>query len=284
MTIAGVGLIGGSLALAARRAGLVGEVVGLGRGAANLETARQRGIVDRFSHDPLEAARDADLLILAVPVGALAATARACAPALRAGAIVSDVGSVKAMVVREVEAVLPAGLSFVGAHPIAGTERSGAAAADADLFRGSRCILTPSARSMPSATAKIRALWEGLGMQVESMDAQRHDAILAWVSHLPHAIAFSFIHSLAAVDRDYGTYGGPSFRSLTRVVASSPEMWRDIFLANAEQIDAALGHLSSGLDRLQHAIVARDPEALLALLQEAQAAYGAWRPPGGDGA
>ncbi|HVM98090.1 MAG TPA: prephenate dehydrogenase/arogenate dehydrogenase family protein, partial [Candidatus Acidoferrales bacterium] len=221
VTIAGVGLIGGSLALAARAAGLIDEVVGLGRGAANLETARRRGIVDRYSHDPLEAARDADLLLLAVPVGAAASVVQTCAPALRAGAVVSDVGSVKASVVRDVEAALPAGLAFVGAHPIAGTEASGAAAADAALFRGSRCIITPAARSTPAATAKIHALWEGVGMAVESMPAERHDAILAWVSHLPHVLAFSFVDALIAVDRGYASYGGPSFRSLTRVAASS---------------------------------------------------------------
>lgn len=276
VTIAGVGLIGGSLALAARAAGLVGEVVGLGRGAANLETARRRGIVDRYSHDPLEAARDADLLLLAVPVGELAAVARACAPALRAGAVISDVGSVKASVVRDVEALLPAGLAFVGAHPIAGTEASGAAAADADLFRGGRCILTPGAGSTPEAKAKIRALWEGVGMRVDEMDAARHDAVLAWVSHLPHAIAFSFIDALAAVDPSYAGFAGPSFRSLTRVAASSPEMWRDIFLANSEQVDAAVSRLLTVLEALRRAVAARDAPAVLALLQRARAAHAAW--------
>ena len=143
VTIAGVGLIGGSLALAAREAGLIGAVTGLGRSVANLRTAQQRGIIDRYSHDPLAAARDADLLLLAVPVRTMAAVAQACAPALRVGAVVSDVGSVKLSIIRDVEAALPAGVSFVGAHPIAGTEESGAAAARADLFRGSRCIITP---------------------------------------------------------------------------------------------------------------------------------------------
>jgi len=272
VTVAGVGLIGGSLALAARAAGLVGEVVGLGRGAANLETAQQRGIVDRYSHDPLEAARDADLLLLAVPVRATAAVARACAPALRKGAVVSDVGSVKAAVLREVEAVLPEGLSFVGAHPIAGTEAAGAAAADAELFRGRRCVLTPGARSTPAALGKIRALWEGVGMQVEEMDAARHDRVLAWVSHLPHALAFSAVNAVLDADPEVLRYAGPSFRDLTRVAASSTDMWCDIFLANAAQIDGVIAGFAATLEGLRQAIASGDAAQIRTQLARAHAA------------
>jgi len=276
VTVAGVGLIGGSLALAARAAGLIGEVVGLGRGAANLQTAQRRGIIDRYSHDPLDAARDADLLLLAVPVRAGAAAARACAPALRAGAVVSDVGSVKATVLRDVEAVLPAGLSFVGAHPIAGTEAAGAAAADAELFRGRRCILTPGARATAPALAKIRALWEGVGMQVEEMDAARHDQILAWVSHLPHALAFSAVNALLSADAGLQRYAGPSFRDLTRVAASSTEMWCDIFLANAAQVDDVIARFVATLEGLRHAIASGDAVQIREQLARAQAARQGW--------
>jgi prephenate dehydrogenase len=271
VAIAGVGLIGGSLALAARTAGLVGDVVGLGRSASNLQTAQRRGLIDRYSHDPIEAARDADLLLLAVPVGAMPAVARACVPALRAGAVVSDVGSVKAAVLREVEPVLLAGMSFVGGHPIAGTEASGAAAADADLFRGHRCILTPGTRATAPAVAKIRALWEGVGMQVEEMDAVQHDRIVAWISHLPHALAFSAMHALLDADAGLLQYAGPSFRALTRVAASSIEMWRDIFLANAGPIDDVLGRFATTLDALRGAIASGDDDRITELLARAQA-------------
>ena len=276
VTIAGVGLIGGSLALAARAAGLFGAVTGLGRSAANLRTAQQRGIIDRYSHDPLDAARDADLLLLAVPVRAMAALAHACAPALRPGAVVSDVGSVKASVVREVEATLPAGVSFVGAHPIAGTEESGAAAARADLFQGSRCIITPGHTSDAAARAKLRALWEGVGMQVSEMDAARHDEILAWVSHLPHALAFSAVNALLDVDGAVAEFAGPSFRDLTRVAASSVEMWRDILVANADQVDAAIAHFIAVLEQLRTAIARRDEAQVSALLARAHAARRQW--------
>jgi prephenate dehydrogenase len=276
VTIAGVGLIGGSLALAARRAGLIGQVTGLGRSAANLQTAQQRGIIDRYTHDALDAARDADLLLLAVPVRSMAAVVRACAPALPAGAVISDVGSVKASVIRDVEAVLPAGIAFVGTHPIAGTEESGAAAARADLFQGSRCIITPSRSSAAPAVAKLRALWEGVGMQVSDMDAERHDEILAWVSHLPHALAFTAVNALLDVDGALAEFGGPSFRDLTRVAASSVEMWRDIFVTNAAQIDAALSRFVAVLEELRAAIARRDEATLSTVLERAHTARRQW--------
>lgn len=178
VTIAGVGLIGGSLALAARAAGLIGEVVGLGRSAANLDTAQRRGIIDRYSHDPSEAARDADLLLLAVPVRSIAAVARACAPALRPRAVVSDVGSVKQTIMRDVEAALPPGMTFVGAHPIAGTEESGAAAADADLFRGRRCIVTPE--RMPTRRPSPRSARCGKASACGWTKWMRHATIRCW--------------------------------------------------------------------------------------------------------
>ena len=276
VTIAGVGLIGGSLALAARAAGLIGEVVGLGRSAANLEIAQRRGIIDRYSHDPAEAARDADLLLLAVPVRSIAAVARACAPALRPGALVSDVGSVKQAIVRDVEAVLPAGVTFVGTHPIAGTEESGAGAADVDLFRGRRCIVTPGTRADAAAVATIRALWEGVGMRVDEMAAARHDEVLAWTSHLPHALAFSAVNAVLEVDAALPQFAGPSFGDLTRVAASSTDMWCDIFLANATQVEQAITRFVRTLEALRGALAARDEAALRACLDQARSARRAW--------
>jgi prephenate dehydrogenase len=257
VTIAGVGLIGGSLALAARSAGLIGAVTGLGRSAANLRVARQRGIIDRYSHDPLDAAHDADLLLLAVPVRTTASIVHACGPALRAGAVVSDVGSVKASVLREVEA-------------------SGAAAARADLFHGSRCIITPGRSSDAAALAKIRALWEGVGMRVNEMEATRHDEILAWVSHLPHALAFSAVNALLDIDGAVAEFAGPSARDLTRVAASSVEMWRDIFVANADQVDTAITRFISVLEDLRATIARRDESKLSEFLARAHSARRQW--------
>lgn len=276
VTIAGVGLIGGSLALAARAAGLIGEVTGLGRSAENLQTALRRGIVDRYTHDPLEAAHGAELLILAVPVRSLATVAAACAPALPGHALVSDVGSVKASVMRDVEAVLPAGIEFVGAHPIAGTEDSGAASASGDLFQGRRCLLTPGRSASPTSTQKLRALWEGVGMHVQEMDAATHDHALAWVSHLPHAIAFSVVNSILRENAPLHEFGGPSFRDLTRVAASAPETWRDILLANRGNVTQAIDAFSEELARLKTALHEESEDELMALLRRAQQARRTW--------
>jgi prephenate dehydrogenase len=276
VTIAGVGLIGGSLALAARAAGLIGEVVGYGRTEENLQVAQRHGIVDRYSRDILVAARDTDLLLLAVPVNAMAAVVRACAPVLRAGAVVSDVGSVKARVVEEVEAVLPPGVSFVGAHPIAGSEQSGAAAAFAELFQGSRCVITRGRCAEPSAVAKISALWEGVGMRVDEMDPAQHDEMLAWVSHLPHAVAFSAVNAVLDADPAMERFAGPSFRDLTRVAASSVEMWSDIFLANAGQVDTAIVKFAAALETLRRAIAGGDVAELKRQLERARSARQQW--------
>jgi prephenate dehydrogenase len=276
VTIAGVGLIGGSLALAARAAGLIGEVVGYGRTEANLQTAQRRGIVDRYSLDAADAARDADLLLLAVPVKASGAVVRACAQTLRSGAVVSDVGSVKQAVVDQVEAVLPAGFAFVGAHPIAGTEHSGAAAAFAELFQGRRCILTPARRATPEAISKIRALWEGVGMRVDEMDPARHDQVLAWVSHLPHAIAFSAVTAVLDAGPDMEQFAGSSFRDLTRVAASSAEMWSDIFLDNATQVDGAITQFIAALEALRCIIAGGDAAALKTQLLRVRGARQQW--------
>ena len=276
MTVAGVGLIGGSLALAVRAAGMVGEIVGLGRSAANLRTALDRGIIDRASHDPADAARDADLLVLAVPVRACAPVAAACAPALRAGAVVTDVGSVKAPVVAAVEAVLPPSLTFVGAHPIAGTEASGAGAACAELFRGRRCVITPGPRAAPDAVGRIRALWEAAGMHVETMAPERHDAVLAWTSHLPHVLAFSVVTAILAAEPAAARWGGPSLRDVTRVAASAPETWTDIFLCNAAAIDAAIAGFTAAVAELRAAMAAQDAARVTAILARAQAARLSW--------
>jgi prephenate dehydrogenase len=269
--IAGVGLIGGSLALAARSAGLIGEVVGIGRSEANLATARRRGLVDRTTRDPA-AIGPVDLVVLAVPVRSTAAVAGALLPHLRPGTVVTDVGSVKGEVVDAMEALLPADRPFVGAHPIAGSERAGAAAAQPDLFVGARCVLTPTPRTDAAALARVRALWEGVGARVEEMSPAAHDRALAWTSHVVHALAYALVRAIDAADPGAFAFGGPSLRDATRVAASPAELWRDIFLANAEAVCGAIGALSGELERLRAAIAARDPAALEALLAAAVAA------------
>jgi cyclohexadieny/prephenate dehydrogenase / 3-phosphoshikimate 1-carboxyvinyltransferase len=275
--IVGVGLIGGSLALAARRAGIAGEVVGLGRTAANLRIALDRGLIDRGDVRP-EVVAGADLVVLATPVGLLAEAAAAIAPHLTDGAVVTDAGSAKSGVVGALTAVLTPRLRFVGGHPIAGTEGSGAGAADADLFRGARCVLTPVAETDALALAQVRSLWEAVGMLVVEMSPEAHDEVIALTSHLPHVLAFSL--ALATGDASSGgmpqalALAGPSFASATRVAASSPEMWRDILLANAPAALAAVARFERELGGLVAAIRARDGEALERAIGRARAIRG----------
>jgi 3-phosphoshikimate 1-carboxyvinyltransferase len=269
--IVGVGLIGGSFALAARAAGLAREVVGLGRGQANLDVALERGIVDRASTDPGILA-GAEVVLLATPVGGLAPSARAIAASVADGAIVTDAGSVKTTIVSACSAALGSRARFVGGHPIAGTEESGAAAADAGLFRGARCVLTPVEDTDRAALAAVRALWEAVGMEVIELSPEVHDRLLATVSHVPHVLAFSL--SLAAgaapASPDPIAFAGPSFRDATRVALSSPEMWRDILVANADALDETLARFRAELDRLERAIRAHDVAALDGMLARAR--------------
>jgi prephenate dehydrogenase len=269
--IVGVGLIGGSLALAARAAGLIGAAVGVGRSAANLRTALARGIVDSVTSD-LGAIGRVDLVVLAVPVRSTATVAAALLPHLAPGTIVTDVGSVKGEVVAAMDALLPSECPFVGAHPIAGSERAGAAAADRTLFRDTRCILTPTPRTDAAALGRVRALWEGVGARVDEMAPAAHDRALAWTSHAVHALAFALVRAIDGTDPALFALGGPSLRDVTRVAASPAELWRDIFLANADAVTGALTQLGAELDRLRAAIAAGDAAALHALIAAAVAA------------
>lgn len=275
MCVAGVGLIGGSLALAARQAGLVGEVVGFGRTARNLEVARERGIIDRVATDPASAVADADLVVLAAPVGTCAALATAFAPHARRDALLTDVGSVKESLVGAFEAIWPVPANVVGAHPIAGSEASGAGAARPELFRGRACILTPSPTTDPAALARVRALWERVGARVEEMPASVHDELLARVSHLPHVVAYALMASLDGVragGRVALDYAGSGLRDTTRIAGSPAELWRDIALANAGAVGRALGDFRAALDRIESLVAAGDAAGLDATLAASRAA------------
>lgn len=273
LVIAGVGLIGGSLGLAARKRGLIGEVVGCGRTEANLKVALERGIIDSYTFDPAEAAAGADLFLLAVPVAATGRVMEQFIPHLEPGCIVTDAGSVKEQVVTILEQLLPPTLACVGAHPIAGTEHAGAGAAFASLFEGQLCILTPTAATDQTALARVRCLWEGVGMRVEEMDMRIHDQVLARVSHLPHMIAFSVMNAMLAEPVpgvDTLAYSGSAFNDLTRVAASPVEMWRDICVENREALLSAVTEFEAALAQLKTYIAKGDGDALADAMSQAR--------------
>jgi len=257
MTVCGVGLIGGSLALIARREGLVERVVGLGRTQANLDLALERGIIDEATRDPEAAARGADLAMLAVPVGKMPETLAAMVSALPTEAVVTDVGSVKGWVVRELEPLLGPRMAFVGVHPVAGKETTGAGAADEKLFISRRTIVTPSARSNVDALERVERLWRAAGSNVERMTPEEHDEILARASHLPQVVASALAAALEGErvgGRDAAMYGAGGLRDTTRIAASSAEMWRDIVLTNRDAILGALRRFRGVLGDFESAI------------------------------
>ncbi len=273
LAIVGVGLIGGSLAAAARAAGLVGEVVGLGRSEANLRVARERGLIDRVAREPA-AVGAVDAIVLAVPVGACRQVAEALRPHVPAGTLLTDVGSVKASVVRALEEAWAGVGPVVGAHPIAGSEESGAGAARVDLFRDHRCIITRTPTTDRSAIERVRALWEGVGMQVEEMAPDDHDAILARVSHAPHLVAYALMAAAGGAHvagRSALDYAGSGLRDTTRIAASRPEVWRDIALANTPAVRAALAEFRAALDTLEGLVAAGDGPRLESALASARA-------------
>lgn len=254
MVVAGVGLIGGSLALAARRRKLVGEIIGYGRDEKNLRWAERRGIIDDYFLDGRRPPAGMDLLIMATPVQAVFPVVRSFFPAIEPGCVVSDVGSVKAQVVREMEKILPPGIPFVGAHPIAGNEQWGAQAAIADLFAGKLCLLTPTPKTDQRALGKMRSFWRRVGARVEIMDPDLHDRILAMVSHLPHVAVYALVNTLGRWDVDGVDpkgYCAGGFKDFTRIASSRPEIWRDICLANGPAIDRSLGAYLKSLERMR---------------------------------
>jgi prephenate dehydrogenase len=270
MTLCGVGLIGGSLAITARAHGLVERIVGLGRTQANLDVAMERGLIDFATRDPAEAARGADLVMLATPVMTFPETLAAMVPYLPHDAVITDVGSVKEWVVRALEPLLAPGMSLVGVHPVAGKETVGAAAAEAGLFAGRRVIVTPSRRSDAAAVAKVVALWRATGAAVEELTPAAHDAILARASHLPQLVASALAAALESEQiggKLAAEYGAGGLRDTTRIAASSAQMWRDICLTNRAAILAALELFRGSLDKFTDAVERSDADELTALFE-----------------
>ena len=275
VALIGIGLINSSIARVMRRDGLADSIVACARQKETRDTALSLGIVDAVTDDPAEAVKGADLIVLGVPVGACGAVAKAMAPGLEAGAIVTDVGSVKRAVVNDVLPHLKDGVHFVPGHPIAGTEHSGPSAGFAELFRGRWCILTPLASTPPEATEKVMAFWRKAGSTVEVMDVEHHDRVLAITSHLPHLIAYTIVGTVddlsTATKSEVIRYSASGFRDFTRIAASDPVMWRDVFLNNREAVLEMLGRFSEDLTALQRAIRWGEGDKLEALFTRTRA-------------
>jgi cyclohexadieny/prephenate dehydrogenase len=266
VALIGFGLIGGSIARAARAQGLAGEIVTSARSAKTRARVTELGIVDQVVETNAEAAQDADLVILCIPVGACGPVAQEIAAVLKPGAIVSDVGSVKGAVVREMAPFIPQGVHFVPAHPVAGTEHSGPDSGFAELFINRWCILTPPEGADAGAVEKLRAFWAGLGARVEIMTPDHHDLVLAITSHLPHLIAYTIVGTADELEEVTSSevikFSAGGFRDFTRIAASDPTMWRDVFLNNKEAVLEMLGTFNEDLSKLTRAIRRNDGEAL----------------------
>ena len=266
VALIGIGLIGSSMAHAMRRGGVAGHIAGYAHRAETLERARTLGFCDTYHSDLAECVADADLVVLATPVGTYAALTEAVAPHLKKNSILSDVGSVKSAVIRDVGPFVPRGVHFVPAHPIAGTEQSGPEAGFAELFDGRWCILTPLPETDPAAVETMKTYWRVLGSEVEVMEARHHDLVLAITSHLPHLIAYNIVGTAddleTVTESEVIKYSAGGFRDFTRIAASDPTMWRDVFLNNREAVLEMLGRFNEDLSLLQRAIRWGDGQTL----------------------
>jgi len=273
LCVIGVGLIGGSLALALKKAGYVGKVTGLGRSIENLQTAKKLGVIDDFETDYAKAVSHADMVFISVPIGAMAGVFAKIEPHLQRHAIVTDGGSAK-------HTVIDAALNnfelkinqFVPGHPIAGTEKSGAEAAFDSLYKDRRVILTPLEENSVGDVAKVKAMWEAAGAEVDEMGARHHDLVLAGTSHLPHVLAFALVDCLNNLDdvNEIFKYAAGGFRDFTRIASSDPVMWRDICINNSEAILAMMNSYQKNIDSLKDSIQKGDGEAVLKLFTDAK--------------
>ena len=276
VTIVGVGLIGGSLGMILRRKGLATRVIGIGRRVENLKTAVELGAIDHYVVDPKDGVKDADLVVLATPVDTYDRHLKEWAFCLKKGAIVTDVGSVKGLLVEQAERAMPAGVHFVGAHPIAGKEKTGVSAGSDQLFMGARCIITPTNSTEPQALEQVRTMWQETGSVVLTMEAHLHDKILGAVSHLPHVAAFVLINALIEIrdqqipSLDLAGHSGGGLRDTTRIAASSSEMWRDIFLWNRDNVVTFIETYERSLCQLKQLIRAGDAAGIEKELERAR--------------
>jgi cyclohexadieny/prephenate dehydrogenase len=274
VALIGLGLIGSSLSHVMRRERLTRHIAGHARSAATLAQAGALGLADSLHSTAAAAVRDADLVILCVPVGALGAVAQEIGPQLKPGAILTDVGSVKGAVIRDVRPHVPEGVHFIPGHPIAGTEQSGPASGFAELFQNRWCILTPLPDSAAAMVKRLEAFWQACGSNVEIMEPEHHDLVLAITSHLPHLIAYNTVATAADLEKVTNSevikYSAGGFRDFTRIAASDPVMWRDVFLNNRDAVLEMLGRFSEDLSALQRAIRWGDGETLYRLFDRAR--------------
>jgi len=279
VAVIGVGLIGGSFALALKKAHACGAVIGAGRNPENLRIALERRAIDAAAGSAAEAAQDADLVLVAVPVAQTAAVFESIARVLRADAVITDAGSTKQDVVAAARATLGKRLArFVPAHPVAGAEHSGAAAARAGLFEGKRVVLAPLAETAPDALAGAEAAWQACGARLFQMSPEEHDAVFAAVSHLPHLLAYALVRDIAGRENSAQlfSYAAGGFRDFTRIAGSHPEMWRDICMANKDALLAEVDRYAAQLGALRPMIERGDGEALERMFTQARDARGRW--------
>jgi prephenate dehydrogenase len=265
LAIIGVGLIGGSLARVLREKGEVGEVVGIGRSAANLQRAVELGVIDRFEHNPSVGVVDADMVFIATPVCTIAGIVNEIAPVLAPGCIVTDGGSVKEELVKSCEPLMPSGCHFIGGHPIAGTENSGVEASFSTLYKGKRCIITPSENSDRRSLQKVVRMWEIAGSEVVLMTPSKHDKVVAAISHLPHMVAYSLVNAVGEYDRcdeSILKYSAGGFRDFTRIASSDPVMWRDIALQNRTAILEMMDFFAESYTELRNLVDSADGAGL----------------------
>ena len=278
--VIGCGLMGGSFALALKRAGLVKQVVGYSKSPSTTDLAKRMGVIDVAAESALLAVSGSDLVLIAVPVSATEATFGAIRHGVKDGMLLMDVGSTKRDVVDTARRMLREQVgSFVPAHPIAGSELAGVAHADAALYNNRQVILTPLPQTQPELVQKATDLWKALGAKVLRMTPENHDAAFAAVSHLPHLLAFAYFSAIAnqPAGRDYLSLAGPGFRDFTRIAASDPAVWRDILLANREEVLKQSQRFRFALDALEHAMVAGNGQALEDLIRSPAVARSAWQ-------
>lgn len=262
VTVLGVGLMGASFALALKKYGLCSEITGYGRREQNLRRAKDRNIIDSFDLDPAKACDGADLVVFATPVGSFTGVAKKISSALKRNAIVTDVGSVKGKLVRDMEKLMPRGVFFVAAHPIAGSDRSGIDAAAAEIFKGAKCIITPTQDTDKSALEKVMVVWKTFGSVIRLLDPDEHDRIYAAVSHLPHLIAYEIVNTVADMNESYLAFSGQGFMDTTRIASSQPELWRDICILNKDNLLESIEIFKNNLDRVSQYLRAYDSESL----------------------
>ncbi|MCX8031066.1 MAG: prephenate dehydrogenase/arogenate dehydrogenase family protein [Thermodesulfovibrionales bacterium] len=262
ISIIGIGLLGASFAMAARKKALCNNIHGFSRDLKKLQKAKSQGIIDEYSHDIQEVCKNADLVVLATPVGAFLNIVEKIKNYLKKDCLITDLGSIKGNLVYSIESLLPQEVNYIGSHPIAGGEKSGLDNAKSDLFENALCILTPTEKSNNDALNKLQISWRILGSKVELMNPHQHDEVYALVSHLPHLVAYALVITVGEINEDYISFAGQGFKDTTRIAMSSPEIWRDISFYNKDNLIRLIRVLKDNLDNIENYLNTEDFIAL----------------------